>query len=89
MSRKELGNAVKAILATVLEKYCSGCDTETEVRDLVKLLNAAEDMATFYGLKEINFVEYQAVLINSMLVDDNKAYQILKEGGEYKLVIIC
>ncbi len=89
-NKKYYGRAVRAILDTVLEKYSScGCDTETEARDIVKLLNAAEDMAMFYDLKEVHFVEYQMTLINSLLIGDNKVYRILKEGFEYKLAIIC
>lgn len=89
-NKKYYGRAVRAILDTVLEKYCScGCDIETEVRDIVKLLNAAEGMAMFYDLKEVHFVEYQMTLINSLLIDDNEVYRILKEGFEYKLAMIC
>ena len=88
-NKKYFGNAVQAILDTVLEKYCSsGCETESEVMDIVNLLNVAEDMAMFYDLKEFHFVEYQMAMINSLLIDDNNKYRILKEGFEYKLAII-
>ena len=88
-SKKYYGTAVQAILDTVFEKYCSsGCETETEVMDIVNLLNVAEDMAMFYDLKEFHFVEYQMAMINSLLIDDNNKYRILKEGFGYKLAII-
>lgn len=58
---KYYGSAVRAILDTVLEKYYNyKCNIETEERDIVKILNITENMAIFYDLKEIYFVEMVA-----------------------------
>lgn len=88
-NKKYYGNAVQAILDTAIEKYCSnGCETEEEMREIINLLNVAEDMTIFYDLMENESVHYQAIMINSLLIDDNRKYRILREKDGFKLAIL-
>lgn len=87
-NNKELGKAVKVILETATAKYYSnGCETEAEAREIVNLLNVAEDMTCFYDLwdKTENYAEE----INSNFIEDGQKYRIIKEGFTYKLVTLA
>lgn len=86
-NNKELGKAVQVILDTAVAKYCSnGCETEAEAREIVNLLNVAEDMTCFYDLWDKT--DDHANEINSLFIEDNRKYRIIKEGFTYKLVTL-
>ena len=87
-NNKELGKAVQVILDTAVAKYCSnGCETEAEAREIVNLLNVAEDMTCFYDLWDKT--ESHAEEINSLFMEDDQKYRIIKEGFTYKLVTLA
>ncbi len=86
-NKKYYGNAVQAILDTAVGKYCSnGCETETEAKEIVNLLNVAEDMTCFYDLWDET--DNHANEINSLFIEDGQKYRIIKEGFTYKLVTL-
>lgn len=88
MDKKELGKAVQVILNTAVAKYCSnGCETEEEAKEIVNLLNVAEDMTCFYDLWDKT--DNHAEEINSLFIEDDQKYRIIKEGFIYKLVTLA
>ena len=80
-NKKYFGNAVQATLDSVIEKYCVG--GEDNLASIVKLLNAAIDMAFMWNLKEFNSVIDTCAEINSFLMDDNSKYQICRKGYRF------
>jgi len=83
-NKRYYGNAVQAILNTVMEKYCVHGDESMEI--IIDLLNVAEDMAFMWDLKEIDYVEKHCSTINENLFYDGSDYRIYKENHTYQLV---
>ena len=80
-NKKYFGNAVQAILDSVIEKYCVG--GEDNLASIVKLLNAGIDMAFMWNLKEFNSVMDTCAEINSFLMDDDSKYKICRKGYRF------
>ncbi len=83
-NKKYYGNAVQAILNTVMEKYCVHGDESMET--IIDMLNVAENMAFMWDLKEIDYVEKHCLAINENLFYDGSDYRIYKENHTYQLV---
>ena len=80
-NKKYLGNAVQAILDTVIEKYRVG--GEENIQAIVRLLNTSLDMAFMYDLKEINEPSKTCAQINDWLRHDGSNYRIHRRGYKY------
>lgn len=83
-NKKYFGNAVDAILKTIIETYCVMSD-ET-ITDIINMFNTAHIVSAMWDLKEIEKVEKYCNQLNQILASDNSEYRILKEDNTYKLV---
>lgn len=85
-NKKYFGNAVDAILETIVETWCVMND-ETII-DIVNMFNTAHIVAAMWDLKEIEKVENRCNQFNHILSGDNSKYRILKEDNTYTLVTV-
>lgn len=85
-NKKYFGNAVDAILKTIIETYCVMSD-ET-IADIINMFNTAHIVSAMWDLKEIEKVEKYCNQLNQILASDNSKYRILKEDNTYTLVTV-